>query len=183
MREIYLLLIASIFISSCATHETQYLISIPSQVKRVKKRAISIGIKRIEIPQYLEHSSIALSDFENELRYFSNASWAEAVDVALSKRVVSYLQHKYNDPSIYLYPWGTDMVPKKVVSIRINRFIQRADHVELEVAWEIKTRGTQKPKRGIFSATMPSKSNSAKDVVKAMDATFAKFERYLSDQL
>ena len=94
----------------------------------------------------------------------------------LSQQKITYvLQKKFQQPSVYAYPWGVDRQPSVKVNVDITRFIAQGDKVYLDANWEVMQLGTHKRKAKLFSTTVPTSSDAA-SIVDAMNRAFGQLE-------
>ncbi len=173
--KILLMLITLIGLSGCVS-SNYYVLSTASQpgVTHTYKNQV-IGVEEIIVPKYLFKREIAVAKSASQIIFLDGAVWAEDLDAGLTYRLIGFLQKKFNQPSVYAYPWGTDKQPSIKVKVQVTRFIAQGDRVYLDANWEVENIRTHKRSAKLFSTTVPTKSD-ASSVVYAMDRAFGELE-------
>ena len=124
--------------SGCITSNHYYVLSIaPQPTKHYANKDRSIGVKKVTIPEYLYKREIAIAETSNHITLLRGAVWGEDLDAGLTQRLISFLQKKFQQPSVYAYPWDLDREPSIRVSVDITRFIAQGDKVYLDANWEV----------------------------------------------
>ena len=116
-----------------------------------------------------------MADTSSHITLLNDAVWGEDLDAGLTQRLISFLQKKFKQPSVYAYPWDLDRVPTLKVSMDITRFIAYKDKVYLDANWEVVHTKTQKRKAKLFSTTVDTRSSAA-SIVEAMNRAFGQLE-------
>ena len=173
--KILLTLITVLILSGCVS-SSYYVLSTPTQpsVSYAHKSRV-IGVEKITVPKYLFKREIAVAKSASQIIFLDGAVWAEDMDAGLTHRLIGFLQKKFNQPSVYTYPWGTDKQPNIKVKVQITHFIAQGDRVYLDANWEVENMQTHKRSAKLFSTTVPTKSD-ASSIVDAMDRAFGKLE-------
>ena len=162
--------------SGCMTSSNYYVLSIaPQPTTHYSNKNRSIGVKKVTIPQYLYKREIAVAKTSSHISLLSGADWGEDLDVGLTQRLISFLQKKFQQPSVYAYPWDLDRQPSIRVSLDITRFIAQGDKVYLDANWEVVHVGTHKRSARLFSTAVATSSDAA-SIVDAMDKAFGQLE-------
>jgi cholesterol transport system auxiliary component len=163
-------------LSGCITSSHYYVLSIaPQPAMHYVNKNRSIGVKKVTIPDYLYKREIAVAKTSSQITLLSGAVWGEDLDAGLTQRLISFLQKKFQQPSVYAYPWDLDRVPDVKVSVDITRFIAKGDKVYLDANWEAVHVSTEKRKAKLFSTTVPTSSDAA-SVVESMNRAFGQLE-------
>ena len=163
-------------LSGCVTSSGYYVLSLapqPTAVYANQKRII--GVEKVTVPDYLDKREIAVAKTSSQIHMLRGAVWGEDLDAGLTHRLISFLQKKFNQPSVYAYPWGVDRQPSIKVNVDITRFIAQGDKVYLDANWEVKNMRTQKRKARLFSTTVAT-SSDADSIVDAMNRAFGQLE-------
>jgi len=180
LAKIYLLLLTLFVLSGCMSGSSYYIISVASKPQKtypVKKRVM--GVEKITVPSYLYKREIAISDFPSHIILLNSAKWGEDLDSGLTNRLIAFLQKKFNQPDVYMYPWDTYMRPDIKISVHITRFIAQKDIVYLDASWSLENAKTTKRVSSLFSTKVDTKSD-IKSIVHAMNTAFTKFEKAIA---
>ena len=178
--KILFLLISLVTIVGCGTSSNYYILSVASQPTTVyKNRYKAIGVEKITIPGYLYKRKIAVAKSSNQITLMDDALWGEDLDDGLTSRLVSFLQKKFREPSVYTYPWNMDRVPTIKVKVQITRFIAQGDNVYLDANWEVKDMATGRQKARLFTAVVAT-DNHTKTIVASMDKAFQELEESIA---
>ena len=175
-KKILFTIITLLSLTGCITSSNYYVLSVASHPSVVYSNRNSVmGVEKITVPGYLYKREIAVARSSSQITLLSGAVWGEDLDDGLTHRLISFLQKKFQQPSIYEYPWNLDRVPDLKVKVQISRFIAQGDRVYLDANWEVENMRTHKRKARLFSAAVPTK-NDASSIVAAMDQAFGKLE-------
>ncbi len=164
----------------CVSSGNYYVLSVASQPATVypnKHRVI--GVEKITVPGYLYKREIAVAKTSSQISLLSGAVWGEDLDDGLTNRLISFLQKKFRQPSVYAYPWNVDRVPTIKVKVQITRFIAQGNRVYLDADWEVEHMRTGKRKARLFSTTVATKSD-ASSIVSSMDQAFKQLEESIA---
>jgi len=169
-------LMALLGFSGCVSSSSYYVLSLAPQPTAVyANQNRIIGVEKVTVPEYLDKREIAVAKTSSQISMLSGAVWGEDLDAGLTHRLISFLQKKFNQPSVYAYPWGVDRQPSIKVNVDITRFIAQGDKVYLDANWEVKNMRTQKRKARLFSTTVATSSDAA-SIVDAMNRAFGQLE-------
>lgn len=172
--------IALFSFSGCGSSANYYVLSVASQPKTVypnKHRVI--GVEKITVPGYLYKREIAVAKTSSQISLLSGAVWGEDLDEGLTNRLISFLQKKFRQPSVYAYPWNVDRIPTIKVKVQITRFIAQGDRVYLDADWEVEHMHTGKRRARLFSTTVATRSD-ASSIVSSMDQAFKQLEESIA---
>ncbi len=174
--KILLTLITLFFLSGCIGSSSYYVLSQPTQptVTYINKNR-TIGVDKVTVPEYLYKRDLAVATSSNQITLLSGAVWGEDLNAGLTRRLISFLQKKFNQPSVYAYPWGLDREPTVKVNLHVTRFIAQGDKVYLDANWDVIQVSTKRRKSGLFSTTVPTKKDAG-SIVNAMDIAFGELE-------
>lgn len=166
--------------SGCVTSSNYYVLSIaPKPTTHYANKNRSIGVKKVTIPAYLYKREIAVAKTSSHITLLSGAVWGEDLDTGLTQRLISFLQKKFQQPSVYAYPWDLDREPSVRVSVDITRFIAQGDKVYLDANWEVENMRTHKKIAKLYSTAVPTKSD-ASSIVDAMNRAFGELEEQVA---
>ena len=180
IKSLIITTIALFGFSGCVSSGNYYVLSIASQPTTVyKNRHKVIGVEKITVPGYLYKREIAVAKSSSQITLLSGAVWGEDLDDGLTNRLISFLQKKFREPSVYGYPWNIDRVPTVKVKVHITRFIAQGDKVYLDADWEVENTSTGKRRARLFSTTVATSSN-ASSIVNSMDQAFKQLEESIA---
>jgi len=165
-----------LFIASGCTLSNYYVLSTASQPKeRYSYKSQVIGVEKVTVPEYLFKREIAVAKSSSQVIFLDGSQWAEDMDSGLTRRLIAFLQKKFQQPAIYAYPWGTDMQPDIKVKVQVTRFIAQGDRVYLDANWEAKNMQTEERVLKLFSTAVPTDADAG-SIVDAMNRAFAQLE-------
>jgi cholesterol transport system auxiliary component len=166
--------------SGCGSSGSYYVLSVASQPTTIyKSRHKIIGVEKITIPGYLYKREIAVAKSSSQITLLSGAIWGEDLDDGLTNRLISFLQKKFKEPSVYAYPWNVERVPTIKIKVQITRFIAQGNRVYLDADWEVEHIGTGKRRARLFSTSVATGSD-ASSIVSSMDQAFKELEESIA---
>ncbi len=165
-----------LFIVSGCTLSNYYVLSTASQptVSYAHTNQV-IGVEKVTVPKYLFKREIAVAKSSSQVTFLSGSQWAEDMDTGLTHRLIAFLQKKFKQPSVYAYPWGTDMQPDIKIKVQVTRFIAQGDSVYLDASWEVKNMRTEQRSLKLFSTIVPTEADP-NSIVDAMNRAFGQLE-------
>lgn len=169
-------LMALLSLNGCISSKSYYVLSntsTPTVLYPNKHRVIAV--EKVTVPEYLYKREIAVAKTSSQIQLLSGAVWGEDLDAGLTHRLISFLQKKFNQPSVYAYPWGVGRQPSVKVKVDITRFIAQGDKVYLDSNWEVVQMRTKKRTAKLFSTSVATGSD-ASSIVDAMNRAFAQLE-------
>ncbi len=174
--KILLTLMILLLLHGCGSSGSYYVLSFAPQPKVLyAKKSRIVGVKKVTVPAYLYKREIAVAKTSSEISLLSGAVWGEDLDAGLTQRLISFLQKKFHQPSVYAYPWGLDREPTVKVNVDITRFIAQGDRVYLDANWEVVHVSSKGRKSGLFTTSVPTQSD-ASSIVSAMNSAFGVLE-------
>ncbi|MBA1421169.1 MAG: membrane integrity-associated transporter subunit PqiC [Epsilonproteobacteria bacterium] len=177
LMKIFLPLIVLFGLNGCVSSTSSYyILSValqPQKIYPTQRRVI--GVEKVIVPGYLYKREIAIADSPSHITLLGTAQWGEDLDSGLTNRLIGYLQKKFNQPDVYMYPWGIDKQPDIKVSVHVTRFIAQGDSVYLDATWSVESVKIKKRVSRLFSTKVATKSD-VQSIVHSMDAAFAQFE-------
>ncbi len=135
----------------------------------------SIGIKTIELPQYLLGKEIPFLQHDNQIIYLKDKKWATYLDEHLTNRIVSTIQKSFSTPKVYKYPQNTSIKPDIIIQITINKFIATKNSVVLDATC------SRNGKSRLFA--IKKSLNSQEDIIETMNSAFNDLEKKLVEGL
>ena len=175
MKTLFMIMVL-VGLSGCVVSSNYYVLSVAPQPTTVyANNNRTIGVEKVTVPEYLYKREIAVAKTSSQITMLSGAVWGEDLDSGLTQRLISFLQKKFKQPSVYAYPWGIDRQPSLKVNVAITRFIAQGDKVYLDANWEVMNVSTHKRKAKLFSTSV-STGSDASSIVDAMDKAFGQLE-------
>ena len=166
--------------AGCSLKSHYYVLSNPSAVTAQQKlRGVSIGVEQVEVPKYLFKREIAVANSSSEVSFLPDAAWAEDLDAGLSRRLIAYLQKRFDQPHVYAYPWELEKQPDVKVKVQISRFIAQRGKVYLDASWEVKDLKRGKTVARLFHKEV-STDGTARGIVAAMARAFGYLEAQIA---
>lgn len=166
-----------LMISGCSVRSHYFVLSNPSPTPKVEKlKAIRIGVEKVEIPAYLMKREIAVFGSSSEVDYLHGSVWAEDLDAGITRRLIAYLQKRFDQPHIYAYPWEMEREPEIKVKVNLSKFIVQQSRVCLDASWEIRDHTSGKSLARLFHKEVPVERTSAEGIVTAMDRALGYLE-------
>lgn len=128
-RTRFLPIAALVVLAGCSVFKAQsdatryYLLSAPETVAADANAAIAakpaIGLRRIELPAYLRTAAIALRSGGTELRYATDARWAEPLEQSVAQVLASALQYRVAAGPVTVYPAPYAARPVYEVAVKV----------------------------------------------------------------
>lgn len=169
------LLFVALFMYGCGVSHF-YVLSTASEPRKVSTHLKgAIGVEKVTLPEYLFKHEVAIAKSDSEVNFISSAAWAEDLDTGLTRRLISFLQKKFNQPNVYAYPWGVDKQPTYTVKVDVTRFIAQGSYVYLDATWKIENLHTNRHVSQLFSTKVQTSSDTSA-IVSAMNSAFGELE-------
>ncbi|CAA6800904.1 MAG: Unknown protein [uncultured Sulfurovum sp.] len=179
--QLFLLFIA-LFIYGCGVSNF-YVLSTASEPRKISNHLKgAIGVEKVTLPEYLFKHEVAIAKSDSEVSFISSAAWAEDLDTGLTRRLISFLQKKFNQPNVHAYPWGVDKQPKYKIKVDVTRFIAQGDHVYLDATWDIEDLHKNRHRSQLFSTKIETSSDTSA-IVSAMNSAFGELEVAIANGL
>ncbi len=131
----YIVLILALFFSACSTKQSSYILPSNSlvSIKTIKRQ---IGVKKVELPEYLDSDKILIKE-GNRLSSI-DANFATDASTLLTHRAIVDLKRALNNPNVFLYPWDVSKKEGFIVEIKIDDYIYSDGVVNLSGTYFIK---------------------------------------------
>ena len=181
--KLFFTFLSLLLLNGCSSHNTFYILSTASSPKTVYPLKSSIvGVESIVVPRYLFKREIAIAISSHEVDFLADASWAEDLNEGLTRRLINFLQKKFQLGSIYHYPWNLSQAADFKVTVHISRFIFLDGFVYLEADWQVYKAIKSQSFSKLSSIKIPTLNNK-NSIVRAMDLAFAELEVEIADTL
>ena len=104
---------------------------------------LSIGLKRVDVPNYLKNRKIAVHLNSEEIRYSEIHRWAEDIEKAISQTLATNLTAKDSIQQVAIVPWQDTSAHDIEIKVKILRFDGTDNgNVILRALWEIQNPST-----------------------------------------
>ena len=97
----------------------------------------SLGIAPVDIPGWLDQTSLVWSDGDVRLKANDNDRWAEPLAVAVTRVMMQDFSRYYGDDRISMGPWTRAERPERVVDMQILSLGRRQNQLLADVKWEL----------------------------------------------
>ncbi len=161
----------------CSSAPSHYysLLNVKQPHSTYPSKGKSIGVEQVIMPKNLSGRRLFIATANHQIKNVSGARWAQNLDTELTHRLIEFLQKKFTQPSVYLYPWETSVAPDVKLTLNITRFIASEGQVHLQANWIIGNLTEAKRNTHLFN-TMVATNMRVDDVVRAMDLGFSQLE-------
>jgi len=109
-----LTILLTLFFAACSSKNATYLVP-SAPTKAISITSTQIGVKKVEVPDYLLGDKIMVKDGIKLTPL--DANFASSIDGLLTDNAIKSLKTSLADPNVFLYPW--DVKSKKGVIIKI----------------------------------------------------------------
>ncbi|MCB1120015.1 MAG: membrane integrity-associated transporter subunit PqiC [Verrucomicrobiae bacterium] len=120
--------------------------------------AITIGLDRIEFPDYLDRKEMVIRTGRNQMRFTENDLWAERPSESFQRILSLNIERQASVPvEVFGLPWPDHSEPAWIVYLDVQSFegLNSANpEISLEVSWSIRSTIKSGPvKEGHYQAT------------------------------
>ena len=171
-----------------ATTSARYFIltPLPAKTNVVTPNPVAVGVGRVNLPEYLLDTSLAVRRGTNEIDYLLLSVWSERLDGGLQKTLAANLATLLPTDQIRLSAWRSDDVSVEV-HVAIEQFDVDAQGTGALVAWwRIVSPGGEKTlKAGTsrFTRKGPSPDSDPSGAVVTLSDLVADLSRQLSEAI
>lgn len=150
----------------------------------VSSEGLTIGIGRVDLPDYLLPKQIALRKANSEIRYAETLQWAERLDKGIQRVLGVNLAYLLGPTNQVLTIWRRNEVRAEVY-VSIQRF-ESDDHgeVTLETCWRITSPGAEETWQTRFSRIVkegPSLAVNPDGAVERLGEALGDLSREIAD--
>jgi uncharacterized lipoprotein YmbA len=177
LRRRHLLLTApALAFAGCASPQTNYYRLAPMPGPPVSVAALSIGVRSIDIPGYLDQNNIARPGGAYQFDTFPNDLWAEPLAAMLQSVMVQNLAARLPNATVIASGGGIEAPSRILVEINILRFDPTPDGQVLLIAQAaIKAGATRKLLTTKTLRATAAAGPDATSIAAAMSALWAYF--------
>jgi len=135
MRYFILLLATFIFIG-CSSKSSSYILPTSSYSSSFTTTNIQIGVKKVEVPSYLNSDKILL---KNGVKVEEiDSTFIAPPSQLLTNKTISLLKTSLNNPNVLLYPWDINNKEGYIVEIKVDKFMYDSGNAVIEGSYYIK---------------------------------------------
>ncbi len=169
MRYLYVILVI-LTISGCSSKSSSYLL--PSDnLKVVATIKTQIGVKKIEVPNYLNSDKILIQEGSKVTE--ANSNFVAPPSELLTQKSIAILKSSLNNPNVWLYPWDIKEKKGYIVEIVLDKFIYKDAEAVVSGSYYIKDANGNLLVSKNFIKQEPSKKDS-KSIVNNLSTLFTK---------
>ena len=178
MTKYLILILLSLLLSSCSRES--YFMFQTQNPKNLRFEKIShyVAVNEIEVPNYLKQDHLSIIK-ENKVSFLPD-KWAESIDTALQKELVSYLLKTLPSYGVLEYPWQKSKKAEAEIKIHINDFIYKNGKIVLSGYYFIKKDNEEYKKVFNFSEIS---SPSPQQIVENMKKLYKRLEKEIVKNL
>ncbi len=134
MRNLLMILIFAIALIGCSTKNKYIMPSV--EVSSIATTNKQIGVKKIDIPSYLDSDKILVK--EGDRVEDIGANFLAPPSEMLTNRAIVILKKSLNNPNVLLYPWDIKSKRGYIVEIVLNRYLYDNGYAVVEGSYYIK---------------------------------------------
>ena len=142
----YLLLICLLGACGSTPRSNYYMLSADAEAATAAISAddtVSLGIKPIEIPAYLDRSEMVSNRDDNRLAIAEYQRWAEPLEDGIERVLMINLSTLLN-ARIQVFPWPRNSQPTYSVQLRVMQLSVNNSIAELVAQWSVADTATKK---------------------------------------
>ena len=167
MRYIFIILL-TLFFSACSTKESSFILP-TTNVVTLKSIKTQIGVKKINVPDYLNSDKILVKN-GSKLESI-DANFASSADSLFTQKAIVTLKKALNNPNVFLYPWEVSKKKGYIVEINIDDYLYSNGMVNLNGTYYIKNANGQVISAKNFAYSKPA-NKDANSIVNALNELF-----------
>ena len=140
------LLAAGFLLSGCAglslkpkPDATRFYVLEPSLPPTHTVGDLTMGMERINLPEYLQDSRIVVRESAHEIRYAEHHRWSERLDRAVSRFLMGTIPTQSPVSRVKPAPWADPHHIDYILSLSIHRMEGHRDGtIRLDASWELR---------------------------------------------
>lgn len=148
-------------------------------------RPISVGIRPIRFPGYLDRQEIMIRVEPNRFKILEDERWAEPLDENLARVLMQNLSVLLRTDQIFIYPWPRNEKPSYRVDVEVLRFESNsASQAQLTARWTITdVNNNDKAVSNELRVVRQAQDDSVGAAVAALSETVADLSSDIADAL
>ena len=174
----YLFLIFVVLFSGCS--QKSYIYIDEPKLSVIKKNDISLGVKEISLPYYLDDAKIPYVK-NSKIEFFKNSEFSSDASEFATKRAMDILRASLTS-RVYEYPFSNGAV-NYILDIEIRKFITVKNRVELKAFWRLFDKNKRLIKSSTYHDSILLKDFSAQECAKGMQILYDRFIKNIARKL
>jgi uncharacterized lipoprotein YmbA len=128
------------------------------------------GLRRVELPEYLQSKQLAVRHGHQEIRYLAGVFWGERLDKGLERALALNLESRLGGGRIVPEPWRTDSVDCEL-TVTFDRFeVDEKGVATVESRWQVtRAGGTNELQRARIEKQGPEPARDPAGAVTALN--------------
>jgi len=136
------------------------------------KKDISLGVKEISLPYYLEDAKVPYIK-DSRVEFFKNSDFTDDTTSFATKRAMWILRDCLSE-RVYEYPFSEHSI-EYILEVDIQKLITIKDSVVLDGSWRVYDKNKRLIKSSNYHDSIQIKNFSAKDSIDGMSELFDRF--------
>lgn len=171
--------------SGPATSYYSLFASSSEQVDEQTKKPVALGVTLVNLPGYLQTSSIVSRTSGQKLNVSGFHAWAEPFEEAITRTVAGNLRNTTGIERVVAFPWDMRLRPNQQLQVDIEQLDGiRGESVGLIASWTIYSVSEKKIiYSGAFSEQETLATNSYDEYVQGINTLLNKFSKSIADSL
>ncbi len=169
MRFIYLLTML-FFAVGCSVRSTEYILP-ATNLQKIGSFNQQIGVKEIEVPEYLNSGKILIQKGVKLSRV--DADFASTPSKLLTQKAMTTLKKSLGTPDVFLYPWDFKHKRGLFISINLDSFNYKDGYAVVDGTYFVKRNNGRIIAKRNFSYSQKVKEN-IQDIVVTLSLLFDK---------
>jgi len=174
----YLFLIFIVLFFGCS--QKSYIYIDEPKVSLVKKKDISLGLKEISLPYYLDDAKIPYVK-DSKVKFFKDSEFSLDASEFATKRAMDILRASLTS-RVYEYPFSKGAI-KYILEIEIRKFITVKNTVELKAFWRVFDKNKKLIRSSTYHDSILLKNITAQECAKGMQILFDRFIKNIARKL
>ena len=119
--------------------------SVPQMVEATPM-GVSLGLRRVRVPDYLQDMPLAVAVSVHEIRYQDRPRWAEPLETGIARTVSEHLRRSPLTREVHTPPWPVRTTVDYEIGLTVLRFEGNQDGtVQAEIGWVLVRPGERLP--------------------------------------
>lgn len=138
-------LLCMLVVSGCTGSQSTHFyiltspeLTVDSQLNRVKNTVKRVGIRRINLPGYLDRPQMVTRSFDNELTISSRHQWAEPLSESILRVITEQLSRRLPTINVSSFPWSGGQTQDVEIALQFLQFeIVDQQTCVIDVKWTL----------------------------------------------
>ncbi len=168
MRFVFIIALTFI-LSGCVAKSSKFVF--PSQpVNALAQTNVQIGVKEIEIPNYLNSDKIIVKNGAQIKQI--DAKFADVPNKMLTQKAIEGFKSALNDPNVFIYPWDIKSKKGYIVEIKLDKFLYENQEAVIAGSYYLKNASGTTIVAKNFRKSMPC-AKDANSIVTKLSTLFS----------